>query len=211
VANTDAVSAVCDAIVHILKASMQEQAAELNFDSVSPAFAVFTAKDFTRPSEDGALTTGASVFLYRVAPNLSHRTPAGRQLPDGRRLFNKLPLDLYIIVTIWAGKSSTQNRLVGWVLRTLEDYPVIPASVLNLGRNRPVFEDEEAVELAFSEINGEELLQLWDVLGNGELQYQISVPYLARNVFIDSRRMSELGEPVQIRTADMQRVNGDSS
>jgi hypothetical protein len=130
-------------------------------------------------------------------------------LPDGRRQFTKLPLDLNIIITIWGENPDTQNRLVGWVLRTLEDYSVIPASVLNIGSTRPIFEEDEVVEVILSEISGEELLQLWEMIGNGDQYYQISIPYLVRNVRIDSRRTNELGEPVQVRTSDLRRINGD--
>ncbi len=206
-ANTDAVSAVCKAVVHILTTAMAEQIDELGLTGVKPTFGVFSSTDFAQKGND-KITSGASVYLYRALPNLSHRTPAGRLRPDGRRHFNKLPLDLHILITIWGVDAGVQNQLVGWVMRTLEDYPIIPATVLNIGVNTPVFAEDEGVEWVLSEMNGEELLQLWDVLGNGEIVYQISIPYVARNIFVDSRRISEIGEPVQVRTADMQRYNG---
>ncbi|MFQ6030557.1 MAG: Pvc16 family protein, partial [Dehalococcoidia bacterium] len=157
------------------------------------------------------VSTGASVFLYRAVPNLSHRTPAGRLLPDGSRQFTRFPLDAHIIVTVWGDDPVMQNRLVGWVFRTLEDYPVIPASVLNIVEDTPIFEDEEAVELMVSDMGGEELLQLWEMLGNGDSHYQICIPYLARNIRIDSRRLTEASEPVQVRTSDMRRFDGARS
>lgn len=207
-ANTNAVSVVCNAIVHILRTSMAEQVVDLGLESVSPTFQVYTSKDFTDTNSDRRVKAGASVFLYRSLPNLSHRTPAGRLLPNGQRQFNKLPLDLYLMITIWGEDPNTQNSLVGWVLRTLEDYPVIPPTVLNIGSNTPVFSEDESVELILSEMDGNEMLELWDMLGNGELYYQISIPYLVRNLEIDSRRVHEFGAPVQIRTSDMQRLDG---
>ncbi len=206
-ASTDAVNAVCSAIVHILKTTMAEQRGELGFDSISPTFEVYQPDDFSNPGSRH-ITSGASVFLYRALPNLSHRTPSGDLLPDGRRQYSKLPLDLHLLVTIWGKDPSTQNRLVGWVMRTLEDYPLIPASILNIGSEASIFEDNEAVELLLSEMDGEELLQLWDMLGNGEIHYQITIPYLVRNLLLESRRTMPVGEPVQVRTADMRRLNG---
>lgn len=208
-ANTDAVQAVCDAIVHILTSSMEEQKVELRFDTVKPKFKVYTSEDFTNTGSARKITSGASVFLYRVLANTSHRTPTGRLLPDGRRSFNKLPLDLHLIVTIWGADPGTQNRLVGWVLRTLEDYRVIPATVLNIDSNTPVFEDNEAVELMMNEMSNDELLQLWDMLGKDQVIYQISIPYIARRIDIDSHLAEgEAGPPVQIRMLDMRRISG---
>jgi hypothetical protein len=209
-ATTDAINAVCNAIVHILQAAMAEQRVELGFDEINPTFAVYQPSDFVNPNSNGnasgRISSGASVFLYRALPNLSHRTPSGALLPDGRRHYASLPLDLYLLITIWGESASTQNRLVGWVMRTLEDYPLIPAAVLNINSSTPIFDESEAVELVLSEMNGEELLQLWDTLGNGELHYQITIPYLVRNLLLASRQIRGTGEPVQVRTADMQRL-----
>jgi hypothetical protein len=51
-------------------------------------------------------------------------------------------------------------------------------------------------------------LQLWDTLGNGEVRYQITIPYLVRNLLLDSRRTIAVGEPVQTRTGDMNQLDG---
>lgn len=207
-ATTDALNAVCNAIVHILRSSMTEQAAELNLTNINPRFEVYQPSDFGNGGSERHINSGASVFLYRALPNLSHRTPCGNLRADGQQQFTKLPLDLYLLITIWGNSPSTQNRLLGWVLRTLEDYPLIPAAVLNIGSDRPIFTDAEAVELVLSEMDGEELLQLWDMLGNGEVHYQITIPYLVRNLMLDSRRTLLANEPVQSRTADMNRYQG---
>ncbi|HLV35076.1 MAG TPA: DUF4255 domain-containing protein [Spirillospora sp.] len=207
-ATTDAVRAVCDAMVHILNTTMNAEREDLGFDNgINPTFAVYTGEDFTDQNGQNHVSTGASVFLYRVLPNLSHRTPAGRVLTNGQRQRHQLPLDLHLIVTIWASSADTQNRLVGWVLRTLEDYPSIPASVLNIGQPERVFRDDESVELVIGEMAGDELLQLWDMLGNGDLHYQISIPYIVRNLLIESHRTDAPAADVQIRTLDMNRLD----
>ena len=206
-ATIDAVSCVCNAVVHILSAAMQTDGEKLGLSALNPKFEVYSGRDFTNSQSTNHITSGASVFLYRALPNLNHRTPAGRLLSDGRRQHSQLPLDLHLIVTVWGKDANTQNRLVGWVLRTLEDYPSIPPSILNINQAKPVFKDDESVQLTLSEIEGEELLQLWDMLGNdGGLYYQISIPYVARNVYVESKRTDEPIPDVQIRTLDMQRV-----
>lgn len=189
---------------------MIEQASELSLNALNPSFEVYQSDDFSNSASSRHITSGASVFLYRALPNLSHRTPIGNLLPNGQRRYSKLPLDLHLLVTIWGNDPSTQNRLLCWVMRTLEDYAMIPASVLNIGSETPAFEDSESVELLLSEMTGEELLQLWEILGR-EIQYQITIPYLVRNVVLESRRVMPVGEPVQVRTADVQRLAGVES
>lgn len=95
-------------------------------------------------------------------------------------------------------------------MRTLEDYPMIPSSVLNIGSNISVFDETEAVELLLSEISGEEMLQVWDTLGSGGVTYQITIPYLVRNLVVTSRRALAVGAPVQALVADMQKTIGDA-
>ena len=210
-ASVHGIAAVCEAIAHILDTSMTEEQQNLLGLSGSPIiFSVYQPDDFVANKDDRAIASGASIFLYRAMPNLSHRTPSGRTLPDGSQQLTQLPLDLHLIVTVWGSSASTQNLLVGWVLRTLEDYPLIPATTLNLAAtlnlavNEVVFANDEDVELRLSEMGGEELLQLWDTLGNGDGRYQISMPYLVRNLFIESTQTRSPDTPVQVRTSNMQ-------
>ncbi|PSN17135.1 hypothetical protein C7271_19300, partial [filamentous cyanobacterium CCP5] len=139
-ASVHGVAAVCEAIAHILTTSMTEgEQTSLGLSDLEVSFSVYQPDDFAMNQSDRAITSGASVFLYRALPNLSHRTPSGRLLPNGSQQFTQLPLDLHLLLTIWGSDASTQNMLVGWVMRTLEDYPIIPATVLNLAANLPVF------------------------------------------------------------------------
>lgn len=205
-AKTDAVHAVCEAIVYVLESSMEAQKQALGFGKLNPKFAVYQPDNFVNFSMARKVTSGATVFLYRVLPNLSHRTPCGDFLPDGRREYSKLPLDLHLLVSVWGKDASTQNRLVGWVMRTLEDYPILDASLLNKSSTNSVFDQSESVELLLGEMSSEELLQVWDMLGNEDVRYQITIPYLVRNLMLDSQRTYTEGAPVQIRTLDMQRI-----
>lgn len=210
-ATTDAVNRVCQAMVHILRATMNTQIADLGFDTINPTFEVYSAKDFTDNNGQNHITSGASVFLFRVYPNLTQRTPPGRVFANGDRQRPRLPLDLHLIVTIWGNSADTQNRLVGWVTRTLEDYPVIPPSVLNLNSSREVFRDNESVELTIGEMESEQLLQMWDMLSNSEVEYHLCIPYIARAVYLDSQRLVGESEPVQVRALDMNRYDGAPS
>ena len=189
-AGVRAVAATCEAVRHVLESAAAADG--LGFDM---QFQVYGPADFGR--EDPPITTGVSVFLYRVLPNLSHRTPAGRVLPDGRRHRSHLPVDLHLLLTIWAGLPETQNTIGAWLMRTLEDYPTLPASLLNIN-HEGTFAAEESVELVLNEMPGEEILHLWEVLG--QKIYQLSIPYVVRALFIESQRIEPVAEPVQVRT-----------
>jgi hypothetical protein len=205
VATTDAIFAVCEAITRILEGAAAVEAENLGLDGLGLSFKAYHAGDFSDSDSPRHVTSGASIFLYRVLPNLAHRTPAGRLQPNGQRRRTRLPIDLHLLVTVWGSTPDTQNRLLGWVMRTLEDYPTLPASLLNLSR-ADIFEPNETVELVLGEMPNEELLHLWEVLGNGETHYQPSLPYVARAVMLDSLHTMPAGEPIQVRTLDMQRL-----
>jgi hypothetical protein len=189
-AGVRAVAATCEAVRHVL-----ESAAEADGLGFDMQFQVYGPADFG--SDTPAITTGVSIFLYRVLPNLSHRTPAGRVLPDGRRHRSHLPIDLHLLLTVWAGLPETQNTIVAWLMRTLEDYPTLPASLLNIN-HEGTFAAEESAELVLNEMPGEEILHLWEVLG--QRIYKISIPYVVRALFIESQRIEPVAEPVQVRT-----------
>lgn len=204
-ATIKAIAAVCEAICHILRSAAAEDAAELG--SINPVFKVFDSGHFTDKKE--GIKTGVSVFVYRVMPSLTHRTPPGRVLPDGRRKRSSLPIDVHILLTAWAEAPATQYMLVAWMMRTLEDYPTLPATLLNF-ETPGTFRSDESVTLAISEMPADEMLQLWDILNGDTSTYQITVPYVLRAVNIESRRETPAGAPVQIRQFDMASFDGSA-
>ena len=172
-----AITAVSDAIVHVLQS--QFDAAE--FDGNQLQFRVYLAKDFAQPMD-----AGVSVFLYRVYVNNSQRSVGARLSLDGRRLRPPLSLDLHFLLTAWAQDASLQHAIAGWMMRALEDTPNFPAGLLN-HRFAGSFHPDESVELAVTELTTEELFRIWEVIVNNA--YQISVPYVARVVRIESERL----------------------
>src|SRR5437868_4491956 len=81
-----AIAAVSEAVIELLQA---RYTAEPNFFNNQLEFRVYLAKDFAQP-----MAAGVSVFLYRIYPNGTVRTPRGRPGPAGQRYRNQLPLDL---------------------------------------------------------------------------------------------------------------------
>ncbi len=83
-------------------------------------------------------------------------------------------------------------------MRVLEDTPILPAVILN-SVVPGVFQPDETVDVCLTELRTEDLFRIWDVLGLNS--YQLSIPYVARVIEIDSlqARVEEDGELVQQR------------
>ena len=189
-----AISAVSDAIVHLLESQYSPE----NFDGNLLQFKVYLTRDFINPMD-----AGVSVFLYRIYPNSSHRTPEGRIGPDGRRQRPMLCLDLHFLITAWAKDASLQHAIAAWMMRILEDTPSLPSGLLN-HRFANTFKSDENVQLVLAELTTEELFRIWEVIVNNA--YQISIPYAARPIRIESVETFSQGEPVQDRVWDHQKL-----
>ncbi len=193
-ATYQAISAVSEAIVHLLKS----QFSPTDFGGNELEFDVYAAEDF-----QDAMEMGVSVFLYRVNTNGVYRTPPGRLAPDGRRQRTMLPLDLHFLLTAWARRPSLQHAIVGWMMRVLEDTPSLPNGLLN-HRFAETFRPDETVELTVGEMSSEEIFRIWEMLDSKN--YRISVPYLARVVRIESGLSTSQGAPVQERLFDARKL-----
>ncbi|HXU85936.1 MAG TPA: DUF4255 domain-containing protein [Verrucomicrobiae bacterium] len=185
-----AITAVADALVQVLESRFSPQ----DFNNNTLEFKVYLASDFATPMD-----AGVSIFLYRIYVNHNHRNPAGRIDVNGRRFRPQLPLDLYFLLTAWAKDASLQHTIAGWMMRVLEDMPSLPAGLLN-HRGVEIFQPDETVELSTAELETETLFRIWEVIVNNA--YQISIPYVARNVKVESDVSSGFGDPVQRREFD---------
>jgi hypothetical protein len=183
-----AIMAVGEAVIRQLRGSVQPG----DFDAPLE-FRVFTSRDFNNPP----ITNGVSLFLYRLFPNGVRRTPPGRTGPDGRRLQTLLPLEMHFLLTFWGGEASLQHALAGWTLRVMEDAALLPATLLNAAVPG-AFRGDETVEITLAELSTEDLLHLYEVLMPNV--YQLSVPYLARTLHIESSQpLPAAGREVQER------------
>ena len=189
------IEGACQAVVELLRDNYDPD----DFPGHDLEFRVLPVSAF-----DTGLTAGVSVFLYRVMINNTDRTPPGRRTDAGGRLRHQLPLDLLMIMTAWGNDPSLQQSIAGWMMRTMEDYPVLPSGLLNR-RTADVFRPDETVELAVGELPTEDLLHLWELLGSSS-SYQLSVPYVARNVRIESSRELVTAEPVQDRVQEYEAI-----
>jgi hypothetical protein len=191
-----AIAGTCEAIVRVLRTNFDPAL----FNGATLEFQAYVAEDFTKPMDEGV-----SVFLYRVYQNGSHRNIAGRILPSGKRQAPKLPIDLHFLLTAWAKTASLQNEIAGWMMRAMEDNTTLPPSLLNAYR-AGVFGPEEGVEIGLTELSVEDMFRVWEtMIGHA---YQLSVPYVARMVEIESTVLEPITSvPIQERAPEYRRIS----
>lgn len=160
---------------------------------------LYQKSDFASPLQEGF-----SIFLYRVAINGAVRNLALRRTPDGRRYRPSLPLDLHYMITPWAQDVERQHRMLGWVMRMLEDTGVFSAGHLNhYLPETDTFLPSEGLEIICDPLPLSDYLTLWDRLCP---RLPASATYTLRMVLIDSDVHVSDGPPVQTRRLDMGKV-----
>lgn len=185
-ASYNAISVVSQAILDLLRYA--DTPSEFN----TLEYHLYDANDFLTP-----IPRGFSLYLWRVSISQSRRNLPPRRLPDGRVFRPSLPLDLHYLLTPWADDPGTQQRMLGWAMRVIEDVTVFPASVLNFGPSEiNTFAAQEAVELICDPLALNDHFNLWDKL---KTKMQTSMTYQARNILIDSQRTVTEGDLVQTR------------
>ncbi len=153
---------------------------------------LYQAKDFETPMEEGF-----SVFLYRVTVNGNMRHLGQRRAEDGTRFKPSLPLDLHYLVTPWAKDAERQLRMLGWVMRFVEDLGVLGAGQLNhFVAETDTFRADETLELIADPLSLVDYLNLWD---KWKAKMPTSMSYVARVVTLDSDIAVEEGGLVQTR------------
>ena len=192
-----AIASACEAIVRLLRSNFDSA----DFNNAPLDFQVYVADNFQQPMDQGV-----SVLLYRVYHNTSQRTPPGRVV-NGHRQRTKLPVDLHFLLTAWAKTASRQHEIAGWMMRVLEDNPTLPASLLN-AYQPGVFQDDEGVEIVLTELSTEDLFRIWETMI--QHVYQLSVPYVARMVEIESRQVEAAYGLARERVLDARPITGSS-
>jgi hypothetical protein len=160
---------------------------------------LYQTRDFEEP-----MTDGFSIYLYRVAVNGAVRNLTLRRSRDGRRFRPSLPLDLYYMITPWAPDIERQHRMLGWVMRLMEDTSVLSAGHLNhYLPETETFAANEGLEIVCDPLPLSDYLTLWDRL---RPRLPASATYSLRMVLIDSDIPVGDGTLVQTRRFDMEEV-----
>jgi hypothetical protein len=143
------------------------------------------------------LEEGVSITLYRTTASGAHRGLTAGFDARGHRRPPALMVDLHYLLTAWGRTAEKQQRLLGWMLRTMEDTPTLGAALLNhYGGPEPIFEEQESVTVIYDPLSLPDLSSVWDVL---KPNVHVSATYIARMVPLESPLTTFEAEPVQTR------------
>lgn len=145
-----------------------------------------------------------NVFLYQVTPNTSMRN---NDLPtrasDGTLV--KRPaaaLDLHYLISAYGDETTlVGQRLIGSVVRTLHEIPILPKDVIEQSGELPYLTGSDLAEAAQrvrftpTVMDIDETSKLWGMLH--QTPYSLSVVYQATLIFIDGREKPVPAKPVE--------------
>ncbi|WP_411088584.1 DUF4255 domain-containing protein [Streptomyces sp. 061-3] len=158
------------------------------------------------PAEPPAEPT-INVFLYQVAPNPSMRhTDLPTRASDGTLLKRPVAaLDLHFLISAYGEEAElVGQRLIGCVVRTLHEIPVLPKELIELAAERPYLagsdlaDSPQKVRFTPTVMDVDETSKLWGMLH--QTPYALSVAYQASLVLIEGRERPVAAKPVERRT-----------
>lgn len=174
-AQHQAIAAVAAAIRGLLRERYPRDA----FDTLTVD--MYQAKDI----EKGLTVDGFAILPWRVAINTQRRARAPRVDIFGRRFRPSLPLDLSFLIIPVASSTEKQLRMLGWMMRALEDAGSITAAQLNdYLTEDSIFSVEEDLDLVCDPLSVVDQLAMWDRVR----RHPLFVNYLVRMVLIDSNQ-----------------------
>jgi hypothetical protein len=175
-ARYDAISAVTAALGGLLETAAAAENETISVGAITPAALVASLQPGTR-------TLG--LWLYAVSPNAQRRTIHRPQIDGQRRHLPGTAVDLHYLLIARAADALTQQKLLGWGIRVLEDDASLPPAVLNNGAFDGCFRDDETVQLTLEPLTPAEENDIWQVAQTARLP---AAPYVARLVVLDSQR-----------------------
>jgi hypothetical protein len=173
-----------------------------------PEFDEAVKTELGRPPTEPPSDPTISVFCYQVTPNVSQR---GNDLPtraaDGT--LRKRPaaaLDLHYLISAYGDESElVGQRLIGAVVRTLHEIPILPQDVIEQAGEKPYLAGSDLAEAAQrvrftpTVMDIDETSKLWGMLH--QTPYALSVVYQAALVFIEGRETPVPAKPVERHTS----------
>ena len=146
------------------------------------AFLIRT-EDFDQTANNTIIQRPAlSIFLYRVDFNKTMRAAwSSVTCHDGQP---HLPLDLHFLITPWADNAESEHAILGCAMQCLDTTPILSGPLLHPSGE---WAANEAVNLVMDEISTEAVMRTFDSLPT---DYRISVPYIARVIRLDARRIA---------------------
>ncbi|MGY4952044.1 DUF4255 domain-containing protein [Streptomyces nigrescens] len=157
-----------------------------------------------KPPADPPTEPTITVFLYQVSHNPSMRnSDLVTRASDGTLL--KRPaaaLDLHFLISAYGEETElVGQRLIGSVVRTLHEIPVLPQELIEEAARRPYLagsdlaESPQKVRFTPLQLDVDETSKLWGMLH--QTPYALSVVYQASLVLLDGHQKPVPAKPVQ--------------
>lgn len=187
-ARYDSIAEACEGLRRLLEGAYPDGLVSEGGVATSVTFEVLRGQDFPATAAP-ALT----LFLHRIQVD-GNRSLHSRPGPGGLGHRPQLGVELHLLLTAWANTAAMQHVLLGWAMRVLADYPILPAGLLD-PTGAGVFHQDESLQLRPADLSGDELARLWDHLGD---RFEVSVPYVLAGLQLDSER--EVGGELVVET-----------
>lgn len=188
-------------------ATVTQALALLIENNLSPEMDIAVKVETRKPPAEPPVEPTINVFLYQVTPNPSMRhTDLPTRASDGTLLKRPVAaLDLHFLISAYGEEAElVGQRLIGCVVRTLHEIPVLPAELIELAAERPYLAGSDLVDspqrLRFTPtvMDIDETSKLWGMLH--QTPYALSVAYQASLVLIEGRERPLPVKPVERRT-----------
>ncbi|MEG3928224.1 MULTISPECIES: DUF4255 domain-containing protein [unclassified Microcoleus] len=164
----------------------------------------------TRPENSGGTPeTGISLYLYHVKRNtaLGNADMPPRQRKGELVKRNQLPIDLYYLISCYGNDVELEpQRLLGSVMRTLEDRGILSAQMIRETASDPSYpflansdlsEQMEMIRAEFVPISTDELSKVWSVFL--QTPYVLSVIYKITVVVLEGEDPVAISLPIRDR------------
>ncbi|MFJ5730378.1 DUF4255 domain-containing protein [Streptomyces paradoxus] len=172
-------------------------------DNLPPDIDIAVKVEPRKPPADPPAEPTITVFLYQVTPNTSQRNnDLPTRAPDGTLVRRPAAaLDLHYLISAYGEEAElVGQRLIGSVVRTLHETPVLPGDIIELAGRRPhlsgsdLAEAVQRVRFTPTVMDVDETSKLWGMLH--QTPYTLSVVYQAVLVLIDGRETPVPAKPV---------------
>ncbi|MEU3304599.1 Pvc16 family protein [Streptomyces sp. NPDC006678] len=188
-------------------ATVTQALALLIESNLSPEMDIAVKVETRRPPAEPPTEPTINVFLYQVTPNPSMRhTDLPTRAADGTLVKRPAaPLDLHYLISAYGEEAElVGQRLIGCVVRTLHEIPVLPRELIELAAERPYLagsdlaQSPQKVRFTPTVMDVDETSKLWGMLH--QTPYSLSVAYQASLVLIEGREKPVPAKPVETRT-----------
>ncbi len=185
-------------------ATVTQALALLIANNLRPEIDIAVTVDTRRPPTEPPTEPTINIFLYQVTPNASMRaTDLPTRASDGTLL--KRPaaaMDLHYLISAYGEESElVGQRLIGSVVRTLHEIPMLPKDVIEEAARRPYLagsdlaESVQRVRFTPTQMDVDETSKLWGMLY--QTPYVLSVCYQGSLVLIEGREQPVPAKPVE--------------